>query len=306
MPSQLGELAMTARCFVVALACRSLLACGAERGFEDATLGTMTVAVGMRFDRAVAAIVKAGGWEFACGYRYDFGAGSSGPRPVYGWYTLPNGMSLGLLAEGQGAGKGRALTTLEVCDSTALFCCKGEQWFRLKRIELTGQRAVLHGLAVRPHGRGESFMRREVGVRYTDAEKKAEPVFLYKGMTTGEADAAIKRAGCRRLAIEGPLRSKLPERGEWSRYALPANTQLLMNVGVDKHTKKRLVNILVVEAPRDELDVKQGTRPQLDFEVADLRVPISPNWQWAFLDRFLWEPGNRRRLERAKRAGQRR
>jgi hypothetical protein len=297
---------MSHRGLLVFVACLPGLAACAEEGPPTGERTAVTVALGMPYEAAVTAIKEAGGWEFPCGYRFLFRAGSTAPRPVYGWYTLPNGMSLSLFAEGEGGGKGHPITRLDICDSTALFCCKGEQWFALERIELTGRRAVLQGLAAVAHRRGESRSRTHAGVRYTAAEKQADAIFLHKGMTEAGARAAIKKAGVRSLAMDEPLRTRLPDRGVWSRYALPGKTQLLMNVQASQDAERKLVSVLVVEAPGDELDVKRRTRHWLDFEVVDLRVPIRPDWHVSFWDRFLWRPGGRDRLEQAKRAGQRR
>ena len=251
---------------------------------------SLRLEAGTPYSSAMAALRRSGASEFACSYRYFFPPDKPRPFFRYAWYTLRNGMSIEVNGDRKTNGEQLRLTSIEVCNSTILFCCKGETWYKLQAAGIDGERSVLTGLVRRSQDDG-------------DAEED-QCSFIYKGMSTPDAEAALEAVGAREARLADELKNTLADRDNWRQYGL-GGRHILLHCGTPDGDAPVLREI-VVSAQKPASGGSAAADYWIEFEVLDLQRPLGERWHCAFDDKCAWRPGGQHSRDWLRRSGQRR
>lgn len=284
--------------------------------------GDLALTPGMDLDKALTLLEASGAWEFECGYAR--GVSPAKPRSflVSRYFTLRNGLTLRFDADKEpwlSAVRGladwpphyaqavdcpeckapkdkacpvpngvphdarqdaartaglpkddpavkRKLLSLGVCNSTMLLCCKGETWYPIEAVDLKGERVEVTRLPA---------------------------TVILKGMKSKEAEAAAGKAKSEKLETDAAWLKAMPKQGQWFRFALPNNAELILNVGTDD-----TVALIVLQNA-------EGDR--VEAELVDVAKPLGERGFGAFGERWSWKPDRPpEEAERLKRSGHRR
>lgn len=239
------------------------------------------IQTGMPYETALQIVQESGAEEFACGYKIarvvPFGEEfPEFPKTEYIWFTLPNGMSIHLYGSQERA-EPLILTNLKVCNSTSLFCCKGETWYVLDKLSWNKERVV---------------------PTWTKKPDQPEQKFIHLGMSISDAEKVLLTLNRKSKPLPGEIRNELEKPELWKSYPLK-NNQLLICVE-NKHLSRIVISAI---KPSEESTKKE--KVWIALEMVDLQVPLKDSWFWAFHEEWDWKPGNKNEKELLRR-GQRR
>jgi hypothetical protein len=240
---------------------------------------------GIRYADALASLKRAGAEPFWCGYMLEI----EGP---YSWFTLPSGLSVELCGDKGALDRPALVTTLAVCNSSMLFCCKGETWYQVDSVSLvTNSFVVDHPLA-----RGSNWK--------DDALRSVEH-YVYKGMYFSNVTNALVAAGATALPVTEAWLAQMPRTGEWHRYRLNKHPdlELILNFGFETSPPDQTLRLMLIEATKPKDQHSDSARYKVECELVDLADPLEKNWHWAFHDVLAWKPGDRARTDRMKALG---
>jgi len=236
----------------------------------------LKVAVGGNYDDAESSIKASGGEPFLCSYSYSLDP--QRPFLTYSWHTLPNGMSVQLIADKDKPRDPLRITRIAICNSTMLFCCKGETWYSVKEVKLHGQQVELKDLAIGTLWEGE---------RPEEQDKRL--IFVHKGMRSEHFSRALLSAGIKELPLADEKRAELPSQGHWRRYDLGEARELLVQL-VDEDGEPPRIAVFVVEATTEQRQATPGKRTRVECELLNLHQPLRVGWSWAFGEKWSWKP----------------
>lgn len=241
---------------------------------------SLQLSLGMEYQEALSQLKNAGAHPFRCSYKYGTPAG--GPRPyfVYGWFTLPNGMSISIHGDKEVKNRERQVTDLSICNSTMLFCCKGETWYTVKSVSSTNGMTVVGSPSI-----------------WIEAENKSREIapFLIKGMVFSECEKILKTAGLKHLPVDDAWLVEMPKEGKWERYSMKCGDgeyELILNFHNESHLATTKLKLMIVEATKPKKDGNEAVRYRIECEFLDLKEPLEKNWYWAFEQPWAWKPGD--------------
>jgi len=97
--------------------------------------------VGMVYDEAIRMLEAEDAAIFNCGYSFIIQEGKES-HEEHSWYTLPTGLSVVITGDKENKSVQLKVVKLEVCNSSMLFCCKGESWYPVEVLKL-GRESIL-------------------------------------------------------------------------------------------------------------------------------------------------------------------
>ncbi len=232
--------------------------------------------VGMIYQAAIEQLGKAGAEVFVCSYGMGMQFDPNKPSyTTWGWYTLPDGLSVWIIGDKENKSDALKITGLKLCNSTMLFCCKGESWYRVDSINLANGKSIISGL------KGNK---------------------IHKGMEAHMAAAVIKRANLTQLDGDANWLCQFPERGRWLRYALPEKMELILNI--EQEGEGEFVRLILVEATVPAEQDEPEKMCKVECELLDLDKPLREDWCWAFGEGWEWKPGEEDRHSKTAKRGQ--
>ncbi len=225
---------------------------------------TLDLEVGMSYDEAMSRLEEVGAKNFLCSYEMDIDMKKPMSWSGSIYKILPNGMSLHIVGRKQAEGEELKVTSISVCNSSSLFCCKGESWYGVSGIHLDRDKVRFAGL------KGN---------------------YIIKNMPAADARTAIKRAGLK----------KLNAAGDWERYALAGSGgRVLVMICEGDGADETIATILVEAAKPREPDKTY----KIECEMLNLAEPLRDDALWAFGDRWSWRPRNEKERKRMLECGQ--
>jgi len=276
----------------IALIALALLVCPVLTALEPTK--AIHLRVGMKYADALNQLKDVGAKPFECSYRYGHSPDAPAPYFTYAWFTLPSGMSIEIHGDKKQKNDELLTTSLRVCNSTMLFCCKGEIWYAVESIRLLDDAPSLGKPTV-----------------WVDAEEKVHDVtaHLFKGMPFTEAQKMLEKAGVKPLPSDEAWLGQMPEGGKWLRYAIKSyndDCEIILNFGSEKPRADAVIRTMLIEATKpQEIDHKEA-RYKVECEFLDLREPLKKGWYWAFGESWSWKPKENGQEDNLKAAGQRR
>ncbi len=250
---------------------------------------SISLRVGMSHADALASLERVGK-PFACSYLYGSLSGKPLTYFTYKWFTLPNGMSIEIHGDKQTEDQELLVTHLALCNSTMLFCCKGETWYSVDSVSVTAETPSLQN--PRP-ARGAS---------------SAEGPFLLKGMPVTNVTQLLHAVGAKSLTASQSWLAKMPKTGRWKRYTLKGNRdmELILNYGAEEASLNGKLQLILIEATAPKRADARSTRYTIECEMLDLSAPLTKEWHWAFGPAWSWKPEEEGTKSLMKSAGQRR
>lgn len=250
--------------------------------------------LGMKYADALNQLKDVGAKPFECSYRYGHAQDAPAPYFTYSWFTLPSGMSVEIHGDKKQKSDDLLTTSLRVCNSTMLFCCKGEIWYDVDSIRLLDGKPCLGKPTVWVAGEEKS---REVATH------------LFKGMTFAEARKMLEKAGVKPLPSGNSWLAQMPEGGKWMRYATKCRNddcEIIINFGSEDSRPDNVIRTLLIEAAKPQENDRKMSKNKIECEFLDLKEPLREEWYWAFGEDWSWNPKGNREEEALKAAGQRR
>ena len=169
---------------------------------------------------------------------------------------------------GEGTVDGELLVThLAVCNSTALFCCKGESWFALDEIAASLEKTVVIG-----------------GFHGVEGKRN----FLHVGMGMEEVIEILAAAGIAKESLSEQIHGKLRNPESWHQYRLGSGDLLVEFASGDAGVPN--VRQMVISGNKPASGANAAEEFWIESEVIDLHKPLKEGWYWAFSQRYAWNP----------------
>ena len=277
----------------IALLALALLACPVLKAEEPSK--AVCLRLGMKHADALIQLKGVGAKPFECSYRY-FHLSGAPPAPyfTYTWFTLPTGMSIEIHGDKKQQNDDLLVKSLRVCNSTMLFCCKGETWYHVDSISLLDEEPGL--------GKPTAWV---------DGGKKAHDVtaYLFKGMPFTDAQKMLEKAGVKPLPSDDAWLGQMPEGGRWMRYAIKCHNddcKIIINIGSANPRADNVIRTLLIEAAKPQEDDHKEARYKVECEFLDLKEPLKKGWSRAFGESWSWKPKENGQADNLKASGQRR
>ncbi|MCX6921744.1 MAG: hypothetical protein NT154_00770 [Verrucomicrobia bacterium] len=199
-------------------------------------------------------------------------------------------MSVEIHGDKQSKDQELLVTYLAICNSTMLFCCKGETWYKVDSVSLLVDTPSIQN------------------PRVADADSPPVGPYLLKGMSVTNVMQALAAVGARQLPVSGAWLAEMPRIGRWQRYVLEGHrdVELILNYGNTEAPSRDALRLILVEATTPKGQDGLAVRYKVECEMLDLNAPLKNRWHWAFGSAWAWKPGQADRTGRMKSAGQRR
>lgn len=259
----------------------SLLVCPFVQAGESST--SVQLRLGMAHADALRQLKDVGAKPFPCSYKFGSGSSPDQPRPYfeYGWFTLPNGMSVEIHSDKNGENDERLVTSLQVCNSTMLFSCKGEIWYSVKSINLADEVTTVDSPSV-----------------WMESEEKSREVtaLLAKGMPFSKSRKILEAAGLKPLPVDDTWLGQMPKGGKWERYSMKSrdeDCELILHFEEENPGPDTKLKLMLVEATKPKEKDNEAVRYKIECEFLDLKEPLRKEWHWAFGESWAWKPGEK-------------
>jgi hypothetical protein len=227
--------------------------------------------LGLEYDIAVDKLRRSGATEFVSGYR----KASTKRNFVYGWYTLANGMTLAIEGSSKDESRTAVIDSLAVCNSTTLFCSKGETWYEISEIKFDRDYVELRGL---------------------------QGSFIHIGMSSEGLEDSSKR-----LVISSQMLKRLPQGGDWLRLGVSSEVELLIQIENGRVSRLVFDAGAPADPPQIPEHIRQAARRFLiECQLLNLDQPLKTGWSGALMDEQQWDPSNPDKSRLSNKSGHRR
>jgi hypothetical protein len=182
------------------------------------------------------------------------------------------------------------VTYLAVCNSTMLFCCKGETWYNVDSVSLLADTPSIQN------------------PRAAAGDSPPVGPYLLKGMPGTNVMQVLDAVGAKQLPVSEAWLAGMPRTGRWERCVLEGHRdmELILNYGDEEAPLGHGLRLILVEVTRPKGKDGQAVRYKVECEMLDLSAPLREDWHWAFGPAWSWKPGEADLTGRMKSAGQRR